>query len=142
MASPVLNRVPRIFASSQVGPEIAGAHFSIGLKTTRREHNAFRLDVESAPFVLYAHTMHAAVIGDERDGARVVGDGDAALLRDFCVRFDETRATTPGLNGKATPEFEFSVDFISLPSVDRNKADALALHPSHRVLAACDQQFA
>jgi len=28
----VLKRVPRIFASSQVGPRYRGAHFGIGLK--------------------------------------------------------------------------------------------------------------
>ena len=123
-------------------PQIACSHFGISLEAAGCEHHAFCLYVDSAPFVLYAHAMHAVVVGDERDGARVVCDCNPALLRDFCVRFNEARAAAPGLNRKAAPELEFPVDFIGLPSVDWNKPDTLALHPPHRVLAACYQQFA
>ena len=92
--------------------------------------------------MLDADPVHTVVIGDERQGARFVGDRDATFLRDFGMRFDQARAATPGLNREATPELEFSVDLVGLPPVYRDKADALTLHPAHRVLAACYEQLA
>ena len=56
-------------------------------------------------------------------------------------------STSPGpppqkLDRQSAPELELAIDFESLPPIDRREADALAPHPLHRRLAACDQQFA
>ena len=56
-------------------------------------------------------------------------------------------STSPGpppqdFDRQSAPELELAVDFESLPPIDRREADALAPHPLHRRLAACDQQFA
>ncbi len=56
-------------------------------------------------------------------------------------------STSPGpppqdFDRQSAPELELAIDFESLPPIDRREADALAPHPLHRRLAACDQQFA
>src|SRR6476659_5585640 len=85
--------------------------------------------------------MDAIIIGDQRQCACIVSDCYAVFLGDLGMGFNEAWATAPGFNRQTTPEFEFSVDFICLPSVYRNKADAFLLHPPHRILATRDQQF-
>jgi hypothetical protein len=86
--------------------------------------------------------VYTVIIGDERLGARFVGDRNAAFLRDFGMRFDQARAAAPSLNRQAAPEFEFPVDLVGLAAVDRDKTDALALHPAHRLFAARYEQLA
>ena len=92
--------------------------------------------------MLYAHTMNAVIIGDQRQCARFIGDRNAVFSGDPGVRLDKAWAATPGFNRQAAPELEFSIDLVGLPAVDRNKPDALLLHPAHRIFAACDQKFA
>src|SRR5262249_52654810 len=132
-ADPVARVEPRTTDLGELpcGSKIARTHLGIGLKSSGCKDDAFRFDLDRAPLVLDAYTMNAVVIGDERQGARVVGDCNAVFPRDLGVRFDKTWAAAPGFHRQAAPEFEFSIDLVGLPSVDWNEADALLLHPAH-----------
>src|SRR4029078_9363042 len=113
----------------------------MGLKSAGRKHDAFRLELDGAAVVLYAHTMNAVIIGDQRQRARFIGDRNAIFPGDPGVRLDKAWAATPGFNGQAAPELEFSIDLVGLPAVDRNKPDALLLHPATRIFHAREHKY-
>ena len=123
-------------------PEIARAHFGIGLEAAGGEHHAFRLHLDGMPLVLDAHGLDAVVVGDQRQRACAVSDGDVVFARDLGELIDQARPAAPGFDGKPAPELELAVDLVGLAAPDRHEAHALVVHPQHGFLAAGDQNLA
>ena len=63
--------------------EIARAHFGIGLKAAGRQHHALGPHLDGLAVVLNAHAVDAIVVGDQRQRASPIGDGDIVLARDL-----------------------------------------------------------
>ncbi len=139
IASPVLKRVPRILARLPARAEIARAHLGVGLEPAGGEHDAARLHLDGAAVMFDAHAFDAVIIGNEGERARIVGETDPVLFGDLGVHVDETWPAAPGFHRQAAPELELAVHLVGLPTIDRNEADALLLHPAHGLLAARDQ---
>src|SRR4029453_4290214 len=110
--------------------------------TSCRQYYAPGLDLDRAPIVFHAHALDAIVVGNKRHSPRVIGDMNAIFARDPGVCINKSGPAAPGFNRQPAPKLELAVDLVSLASIDRNETDAFALHPSHRFLAASDEQFA
>jgi len=124
------------------GPEIARAHFGIGLEAAGGEHHALGLHFDGVPVVLDAHALDAVVIGEQGKRAGAIGDDDIVLACDLGQRVHQSGPAAHGFDREAAPELEYAADLVGLPSPDRHEADALVAHPQHGRLAALDQNFA
>ena len=140
MPAPVLKRVPRTLARSQVGPEIARAHLGVALEAAAGQHD--RLGAESGPCGpcggrCTPRTTPSSSISDT--AARLVVDRDAGLRRRLVLEIDQARAAAPGLDREAAPELVLAVHLEGLAAVGRLEAHALAAHPLQGLEAAADQ---
>ena len=106
----MLKRVPRTFASSQPGSEIARAHLRIGLEAAAGEHHGAGADRHRRA----ADFRHDAVQRVRFRGAarwRASRRGsDAAPLHIGIERLEQLRAAAPDVQRKAAPELELAVD--------------------------------
>src|SRR5262249_20599244 len=81
------------------GPEITCAHFRVGLKAAGGEHDALRLDLAGLAGVAHANALHAVVIGNQAEPARLVDEVDAVLARDFGPRRNQSGTAAPAFDG-------------------------------------------
>src|SRR5262249_33950311 len=126
-------------------PEVARAHFGIGLEAAAGEHDRLRSYLDLPALVLSAHAEHhAVVVGDETGRRRLVEDLDPLALAGLVLVLDQAGAAAPGLGREAAPEFVAGavVDLVRLAAVARLELDALLAQPHEGLEAALDQYLA